>query len=266
MTAAFCPTCGERPIAPPDLTLRGVAAQFMKVIGGLDGRLARSLRRLVTRPDTLTTAYIAGLRKPLIGPFQLFLFANVVFFVAQSLTHIRIFSSPLSSHLQLQDWSVQAQVLVADRLAAKQTTLALYAPLFDQAVVLNAKSMVVLMIVPFTMLLPLVFYGSRRPLATHVVFALHTYAFLLLWFCVDLGIAALHQAFGGAGLASPAVDIALTMGNVVVCSVYVFLAAGKVYGTSGLRRAVQAGALAIATGFIVLLYRFAVFLITLYTT
>ena len=80
VATAFCPGCGERPISSIDLTARGVASQFMKVVGGIDGRLVRSLRRLVASPGSLTAAFVAGLRKPFIGPFQLFLFANIVFF------------------------------------------------------------------------------------------------------------------------------------------------------------------------------------------
>ena len=266
VTTAFCPACGERPVAPLDLTVRGLGAQALKVVAGLDGRLMRSLRRLVASPGSLTAAYIAGLRKPLVGPFQIFLFANIVFFAVQSLTHVRIFSSPLASHLQLQDWSPLARALVTDRLAAKQTTLALYAPVFDHAVVLNAKSLVVLMVLPFALLLPLVFHASRRPFATHGAFALHTYAFLLLWFCIDIALASLQQAFGGGGLASQAVDTALTLLNLAVCALYVFVAAGRVYGGPAWRRAVQAVVLSVAVVFVTLGYRFAVFLITLYTT
>ena len=175
---------------PPDLTVRGVFAQLVKALSGIDGRLLRSLRTLVRHPGTLTTAYVAGRRKPFIGPFQLFLVANVAFFTAQSLTHMRIFSSPLDSHLYHQDWSAAAQRLVAHRLASSDMTLERYAPLFDQAVVLNAKSLVVLMVVPFALFLPLLFLRSRRPFATHVSFALHLYAFVLLLFCVALAILA----------------------------------------------------------------------------
>ena len=261
----FCPTCGERPVSPFDQTARGMLAQLVKVVGGIDGRLVRSLRRLIASPGFLTEAHGRGLRKPFIGPFQLFVFANVVFFAAQSLTHINVLSSPLESHLQRQDWRDYAQQRVAERLRAKGTTLERYAPVFDRAVAFNAKALVFLTALPFAALLPFVFYRQRRPFLTHVVFALHAYAFLLLLFCAGLLVAAIDRSAGGSGLDSPRMDNILTALNLGIFGTYLYLAAGRAYGVAGWSRGLAALALALAAGFIMLGYRFVVFLITLAT-
>jgi len=265
LTTPFCPGCGERPIAAIDLSVKGIAAQLMKTVAGVDGRLLRSLRALLLDPGSLTLAYGEGRRKPFIGPFQLFLLANVVFFAVQSLTHTRVFSSSLDSHLHHQDWSALAQELVDHRLAATSSTLDRFAPLFDRAVVLHAKSLVIAMAVPFALLLPVVFYASRRPFSIHVVFALHLYAFLLLFFCVALGVAAVDVASGGAGLASAAIDNVLTALILVCSTAYLYLASGRVYGVAGWGRVARSLLLAVAVGVIVVGYRFAIFLVTLYT-
>jgi len=261
---AFCPACGERPIGPPDLTLRGLFAQFTKAVAGIDGRLIRSFWTLLSRPGALTIAYVTGRRKPYIGPFQLFLIANVVFFAVQSLTRTKVLSSTLESHLHQQDWSELAQQLVAQRLAATGKSLERFAPLFDQAVVFNAKSLVILMVVPFALLLPLAFLGSRRPFATHVVFSLHFYAFLLLLFCVALGVAAIDVLLGGAGLNSARVDNVLTAINLAACLAYLWFATATVYAGAGATRFLKAALLTVAVGAIVLGYRFLIFLLTLY--
>ena len=250
---------------PPDLSIRGILAQVLKTVGGLDGRVLRSVRELLMRPGALTLAYAQGRRKPLIGPFQLFLLANVVFFLAQSLTHTKIFSSPLDSHLHQQDWSALAQQLVAQRLAATHGTLERLTPLFDQAVVLNAKSLVVLMVFPFALLLPLFFRASRQPFAVNVVFSLHLYAFLLLLFCAALGVVAVDRWLGGAGLDAAWMDNTLTAVNLLACVAYLFVAAGRVYGGHAAGRLLNALALSAGVGAIVLGYRFVVFVITLYT-
>ena len=266
VVSAFCPDCGERPVAAPDFTLKGMAAQLLKVAGGVDGRVVRSLRLLLAHPGALTAAYVEGRRKPLVGPFQIFFLANFVFFVMQSLTHTKILSSSLDSHLHHQDWSALAQQLVARHLQTTHDTLARLAPLFDQAVVLNAKSLVILMVAPFALLLPIVFHGSRRPFAVHMAFALHQYAFLLLLFCAALGVVAVDVLAGGAGLDSAAMDNILTSLILVTCATYLYLATGRVYGGGALSRLVKAIGLTLAVGAIVLGYRFAIFLITLYTT
>jgi len=266
LSTPFCPGCGERPIGAIDLSLRGIAAQLAKTIAGVDGRVLRSVRALLLRPGSLTLAYAEGRRKPFIGPFQLFLLANVVFFAVQSLTHTRVFSSSLDSHLHHQDWSALAQQLVGDRLAAALTTLDRFAPLFDRAVVLHAKSLVIAMAVPFALLLPVVFFSSRRPFSIHVAFALHLYAFLLLLFCVALGIAALDVASGGGGLASASIDNLLTAIILACSTAYLYLASGRVYGVAGWGRVARSLLLALAVGVIVVGYRFAIFVVTLYTT
>ncbi|MEO8310064.1 MAG: DUF3667 domain-containing protein [Caldimonas sp.] len=226
-TTPFCPARGERPVVPFDLSMKGIAAQLTKTVAGVDGRLVRGLRALLRHPGRLILAYGEGRRKPFVGPFQLFLLANVVFFAVQSLTHTRVFSSSLDSHLHHQDWSALAQDLVARRLAAASTTLDRFAPLFDRTVGLNAKSLVIAMAVSFAPLLPLVFRRSRRPFSIHVVFALHLYAFLLLLFCLALMIALVEVAFGGAGLASAPVDNALTALILACSTVYIYMASGK---------------------------------------
>jgi hypothetical protein len=265
-TSPFCPGCGERPITPLDLSLKGIAAQLMKTVGGVDGRLMRSVRALLGRPGSLTQAYAEGRRKPLVGPFQLFLIANVVFFAVQSLTHTRVLSSSLDSHLHGQDWSALAQELVARRLASTHTTLESYAPLFDRAVVLNAKALVIMMVVPFALLLPLVFGRSRRPFSIHVVFALHFYAFLLLLFCVALAAAGIDALVGGAGLASASMDNAFNAVIVAAATLYLYAASAVVYGERGAVRIAKAAVLAVAVGAIVVGYRFAILLVTLYST
>jgi len=262
----FCPGCGERPVGPPDFTLRGIGAQVLKAVGGVDGRLLRTLRLLLTSPGALTEAYREGRRKPLLGPFQIFLLANVVFFAAQSLTHTKVFSSSLDSHLNRQDWSDLAQRMVQRHLDAAHTTLEAYAPVFDHAVVLNAKSLVVLMAGPLALLLPVVYRRSRQPFAVHVAFALHVYAFILLVLCVALALEAGHRLAGGQGLASPAVDNALTLFNLGAGAVYIHLAAAHVYGARGAGAVLQTLLLAASLLATMLAYRFAIFAITLATT
>jgi Protein of unknown function (DUF3667) len=262
----FCPACGEEPHSPQELTLRGVAEKVLHAVTSIDARVARSAWCLLRRPGELTHAWVVGTRKPYVAPFQLFLVANVLFFAMQWLTGMNIFSSTLDSHIHHQDWSELAQSLLKQRLDTSHTPLALYAPVFDRAVVLNAKSLIVLMTLPFALLLPLMFFGERRPFMAHVVFSLHHYTFLLLLFCVALLAARLSAALGGGGLDSPRVDNVLTVFNLVACGLYLYAAIGPVYGASGAMRVAKAVVLTLAVGLIVLGYRFVLFLITLYGT
>jgi hypothetical protein len=266
VATAFCATCGERTPTPRDLTLRGFLRQSAEEFTSLDGRVPRTLRCLLLRPGALTTAFVEGRRKPFIPPFQLFLLANVLFFATQALTHTNIFSSPLGSHLHQQDWQALARSLVARRLAERGTTLAAYAPIFDRAVVLNAKSLIGLMVLPFAFVLPLVFFRTRRPFVAHLVFSLHVYAFLLFLFCAAVVALGAAGWLGVPGLASARADKVVSALILASCAAYLYGAAGTAYGARGFVRGAQALVLALAMFAIVLGYRFVIFLVTLYTT
>jgi hypothetical protein len=260
----FCAHCGEEPLAPRDLTLRGLVEKVVHALTSIDARTARTAWKLLRQPGALTLAWTNGVRRSYVAPFQLFLIANVIFFALQWLTKENVFSSSLDSHLHHQDWSDFAQSLVNQRLEASHANLEQYAPTFDRAVVLNAKSLILLMTVPFAMLLPLVFLRDRRPFMTHVAFSLHLYTFLLLLFCIALLAAKLSALLGFGGLDAPMVDNVLSAALLATCAMYIYLAIGPVYGATGAPRATKAVLLALAVGAIVLGYRFVVFLITLY--
>lgn len=266
LASRFCPRCGEAPVPTRELTFRRVLDMAWNEVTSLDARTLRSIWKLLHHPGELTLAWTRGLRKPFIAPFQLFLLMNVLFFATQSLTGENVFSSTLESHLHHQDWSELAQSLVARHLAGSHTTLAAFAPLFDQAVVLNAKSLVLVMVLPFSLLLPLAFVRARRPFVTHVTFGLHLYAFLLVVFSVALVAARASAALGWGGLDTARVDTVLTLANLAACATYIAVAIGPVYGAHGAMRIAKALFLALAVGAIVLAYRFALLLVTLYTT
>lgn len=264
VVTAYCPCCGESRIRAADLTLRPLLGQVYRAFSSLDGRLLRSLRCLMLRPGSLTAAWLQGPRKPYIAPFQLFLIANVVFFAVQSWASVKVFSTPLASHLLGQDWSPLARRLVAEHLAVRGTTLAAFAPVFDHAVAVNAKSLVILMAIPFALLLIAMFVRSGRPFVTHVVFALHFYSFQLLLLCVLLLLIILDTWLGGPNPRSAAVDTALFVVQLAGSAAYLYLATAVVYGAAGWGRAVKVMVLVAATGAAVLGYRFAIFMITLY--
>jgi hypothetical protein len=90
-----------------------------------------------------------GHRKPFIGPVPLFLITNVLFFAVESMTGGTIFTTPLESHLHTQPWSDFAPQLVEHRLTEMSTTLELYAPVFDRAVALKARSLIIFMALSF---------------------------------------------------------------------------------------------------------------------
>jgi hypothetical protein len=266
VTTPHCPTCGERRPHPDELTVLGLCKQAIEAFTSYDSRLLRSIRTLMLQPGRLTLMYLKGSRKPFLGPIALFLLANVLFVALEGVSGSNAFASPLNRHLNEQPWSRYAQQLVTHHLQSTGTTMEAYAPVFDQAVAKNAKSFIVLMVLPLALLSALVFAGNRLPFATHLTYSLHFHAFMLVLISGTLLLAWLDTQFGGPGLRSQLLDNLLAIFLLLVCALYLYLSAGTVYQTRGWMRTFKSIVLVLAAAGIFLGYRFFLLLFTLYTT
>jgi len=267
VTSAYCSTCGEKPKHPRDFTLAGLAHMTYQAFSPVDGKVLRSFITLLRRPGSLTVAFQHAQRIPFLGPFQIFLLANVLFFAVQSSGTMKIFSQPLAYRIGPDGlWQETSKIIIDARLAQIGKTFAEYAPFFDQAVEVNAKSLIGLMVPPFALLLPLVFLRCGQPLAVNFVFSLHYYAFVLLLLCVPVGAMEVSTLLSGPAIPPQWLDNTMGIGLMIACAAYLYIAIGPVFGTRGPTRVLQAAVLSVATAGIFLCYRFVVMLITLYTT
>jgi hypothetical protein len=76
----FCGQCGQRAV-PAYPTLREYAGDAWEEMSGLDGRFARTLKLLITRPGRLTVDALEGRRAHYIKPLRLYLSASVLYFL-----------------------------------------------------------------------------------------------------------------------------------------------------------------------------------------
>lgn len=267
--AKFCSHCGEKLIEPEDLAVKRFFAHGFATLTHADGKVFGTLRSLLFRPGELTSAYLTGRRKVFIGPVPFFLICNLLYFLLRPALGWDTLSSTLNSNLKLSAFTTTAQTLVAAKLAAGSTTLESYRPVFDRAAILNGKSFLLLLVPLYAVPLAVLFHRRGRPLVTHVVFALHFCAFFLLTLMVALASANFVSALAkrsGHSLTPFQLDYG-TMPFIVVATTYYFYqATRRVYDTVG-------WSLAFRTAFLVMLlpavltgYRFALFLVTLWTT
>ena len=262
----FCPACGEESARAGHLTLHGFAKQLAENLTSVDSQLLRSFHCLLCKPGDLTVSYREGRRKKFLLPINLFLFTNVLFFAVQSAVSVKIFATPLDMHLHDQFWSPLSSYLLEARLRATGIKLSAYTPVFDQAVALNAKTLIGLMVPFFALLLPPIFFRSRQPFVVHAVFALHTYSFILLMLCSVLALFAALTWFGFDPKASAAMDHVISVAQLVFLFGYLFASVRIVYGVHGLPRVLSATVLTVAAAILLLGYRFFLFLFTIYAT
>ena len=263
----FCSTCGEKHKHPREFTFAGLMAMVYSAFSPIDGKLLRSILHLVRYPGRLTRAYQHGQRMPYMGPFQLFLIVNVAFFAVQSAGAFTVFTQTLAVRLSERGlFTPLAKILTDAHLARIEKSFEAYAPVFDQAISVNAKSLIGLMVPPFALLLPLVFWGRGQPLAVNMVFSLHFYSFLLILLAVPVVAMEISILLGGPAVPTILADQAMSVALLLSCAVYLYVAIGPVFEARGAMRVFQAAILAIAVAAFFLAYRFLLMPITFHTT
>jgi hypothetical protein len=268
----FCGSCGEKCLEHHDLTIAGLVGHALESLTHVDGRVVRSVRDLIVRPGALTAAYMRGQRRPYFAPFQMFLVANVLFFVLQSALGFQVLSNDLGSHIgtwkgSRQHYSAIARPIAERRLAATGRTIEQYTDVFNHAVRVNAKGLVAVMVPLVGLVLLASFPRARYPVTTAIVLALHFLAFFLLLETVLMPVLAipagrLLSALALGWLWDPLTSAVL----IAICAAWIYKASRVVYGASATSAALKAAAIAGLLIPIIICYRFIVFLVTLYTT
>ena len=229
---AYCGACGERRLSARDLGVLALLGQVFESITNVDGRAFRTFRALFLQPGELTLAFLEGRRKQYIAPFQVFVIANVAFFSLQSLLGFQALSNTFESHVEEQVYSPRALAIATARLEKAGITREAYEPVFDSAVEVNAKALVVLFVPPCALFAWLISLGRGRRGGVHWVFALHFVAFWLLLFSAlaPLGALFVGSALKVAGFSEKLLDPIASWLLMALSAVWVYRAFGRVYG------------------------------------
>ncbi len=220
LAGRFCASCGERARTRRDLTVRALAGQFLGELFNLDGRLWRSLWLLAARPGFLAAEYVRGARVPYMRPVQIFLVANLAYFLLQPLTIANAFNTTLGSHLERQEYSSIVRPMIEIRLQESGEDGESYRQRFDVAADGWARSLIILLVALLVPLFALAQARGRRLLAEHAVFALHftsyvlVFVSLLLVWTLEAGLALYRAAGGDPGdVPAPTLDVVILLAN-----------------------------------------------------
>jgi hypothetical protein len=176
----YCVECGEH-TGPHDYSLKHFGEEILESTVHVDGRVFASFRSLLTRPGQLTSQFLAGRRKSQLGPVQMFVVCNVVYFLLLPLALQLPFTSTLRMQTENRPWRSLAQRMVDAKVAGRQDTLENYAAHFDEAAHLQGHSLIMLMVPFFAAGVWAVHPRGRRYYAEHLVFSFYVMGFLLLW-------------------------------------------------------------------------------------
>lgn len=210
----WCAHCGQR-VRPVDPAwgeiVREAADEFLHV----DGRAARTLRLLVTRPGELTAELLRGRRAPYVSPLRLYLTASLVYFLLVAVLPNADFNAP--SEGAPADQRVALTIATIERiLAAIPRAIFALVPVFAWLVRLTHRQ-------------------ARRHFPAFLVFALHVHAafFLVMTLTVPLQIFA-------SDLWISAAQLAVALGMVG----YLAAASRRVFGGTAMQAFVRAVAIA----------------------
>ncbi len=180
LAGTYCWNCGEKRLEEHDYSLKHFVKHAIEAFTHVDANFFRSVRLLLTKPGSLTFEYLVGRRKFHIGPLQLFLLVNVLYFLLQPLIGWNNLTTSLATHLNDEFYSPLARRFVEGAMAKTNMGLTEFEQKFDQISVTHAKSMVILMVPMLAIVLALVYRRARKYYVEHLVFSLHFFAFWLI--------------------------------------------------------------------------------------
>ncbi|MEO7457684.1 MAG: DUF3667 domain-containing protein [Gemmatimonadaceae bacterium] len=173
--AAYCADCGERQPTRRDFTTRALVAEAASEFVSLDGRLWRSVVALLSKPGFLTQEYFSGRRTRYMRPFSLFVLLNVAFFFVQPYTGM--FHYTYEQYVDSDGRRERAQALRHERHQTEQA----FAQRFNTTLNDQKKSILLVAIPVFAIVLWGLYARSGRSFVEHMVFAVHSYAFMVFY-------------------------------------------------------------------------------------
>jgi hypothetical protein len=261
---AYCAHCGEKRSGEDDYSLRRFLAEALQAVTNVDGRIGRTFRALLFQPGQLSAEHYTGVRRPYLGPLQLFLVCNVLFFALHSFLPINIFSTTLGSHLFAHPYGPLLLDLPATdghsfrTLAEDEEAFVSFAHEFQRTTNAQAKTLVIIL-APLLALLSFALYGRRRRFyAQHLVFSLHFYAMVML-FTSALGLADHLLGVIGGGIDD---DLSLLL-VIGVFGVYLAAATRRAFHSQWIGVVVKVPVLVFGVLALLYLYRFVLFFTTL---
>ena len=268
----FCAQCGEKRVDRADYSIKVVAQDVVQELSPVDSKIFRTLRALLTKPGLLSQSYFEHGRSRYTKPLTLFIVLNVAFFFVQPHTGLLQYSYNQFTNSAYPGGAAR-HAMVVSKLGGTSDEKA-YESRFNLQLQQQKKSMLIFC-VPLLALVMLVLYaGSGRYYAEHLVFSIHVYAFLLIFMgiLVNAAFYVLILLLRNAGAMGHQM---MLMAETETTLILVIFAGLTTYIALGLKRAyhdrlvpalLRGIALSASIILLIRLYRDALFYITLWTT
>lgn len=267
LVGPFCSQCGEKKLLPHDYSVKHLAEEVLGEFTHFDTKFLRTLKILLGKPGELSRAYFHGGRSRYTKPLTLFVIINVIFFLVQPHTGLLRY--------KYRDYLGNPHYLAAIRTHLLETKEPeqRYSVRFDDNLQNQKKSLLVVSVPILALLMAALLAGAHRTYAEHLVLSVQLYAFLLTF--LPVAVFVLIPVFWAVRAVGPAgepvlrllgAELGITIIAITGLTIYMYKALRRAYGTSPLRAAVVAFALAWGVAVLTGVYRNAVFFATFWTT
>lgn len=268
LAGPFCSQCGEKKFSREDYSLGHFVEEAIDGLTHFDSRFLRTLKLLLTKPGELSNAFFHGGRSRYTKPLSLFIIINVIFFFVQP--HTGIFGYKYAQYIRDPSHHAAVQEHLRKTGESEQT----YIARFDANLHNEKKSILILAVPLLALLMSIVFAGSGRTYAEHLVFAVQIYAFLLAFLAVYWVVIVIPYVVhlpslwpaSARAIFLMQTELAIDLLLSVALSVYMYLGFRRAYQTSRPRSAINAIILAAAIDSSLVLYQVLLFHTALWTT
>jgi len=195
LVGPYCYHCGEKIVTEKDFTLKILLEQTVDVFTHIDSKIFTAIKFLFTKPGKLSEDYVAGLRKPFMKPFQIFILSNILFFLLLLNVDIfRIPSSDLFNETSINGYNIAK--IVEQKIIETNKTKNEIALIYDLKSAIVAKTYVITFIPLLSLVFALLFIRKKLQIGKHIVFSTHLFSFFILipilWLPIFLFLPELH--------------------------------------------------------------------------
>lgn len=262
----YCGNCGEKVVIPEERTLKYFFGEVFNAFTFADNKTLKTIRYLFIRPGVLPLRYVEGQRKLFIAPLPLFLLINLVYFLFNPLD---TFNSHFVNQLSGQPYSGFIQPIAKAAMQQSELTNQFYEAAYNNASQNISKSILLLFPVLFAFPLWGLFYKKSTLLFDHLMLSISFMSFVLLGLmllipALIIGILTITGYMGGS--ANFDWNGSLATGLVIsgFC-LYLGVALKNFYKVKWLKLIPVTLLLFIGFTFLMYLYRFILFFLTIWS-
>jgi len=180
LAGAYCSKCGQKRFSLANLSVKQFLASARKDLSRFDFKLFSDLPRLLFRPGMLTREFVEGRIHQHIKPSTMFLWMNVFFFLAG---YKALF--PREGFYAANTYWPGLGSRIVEKAAERGIPLANYIPMFNEHLAHYEKYLYFCLVPIFAVFLfVLYFYRRDNYYVRHVVFSVHFWSYLVVFFTV----------------------------------------------------------------------------------